>query len=131
MTPHVGEMARLIGKDTKEILADPLGVAKKFAATYNVTVHLKNAVSLTTNGKISTLTVRGTSALAKAGSGDLLSGLICGNAARGLSVFDAAVCSQYVLGCAAEICSEEMYEGAVTAADVINNLHVAIKRLTR
>lgn len=131
LTPHVGEMARLIGKDTKEILADPLGVAKKFAAEYNVTVHLKNAVSLTTNGKISTLTVRGTSALAKAGSGDLLSGLICGNAARGLSVFDAAVCSQYVLGCAAEICSEEMYEGAVTAADVINNLHVAIKRLTR
>ncbi|MDE7162709.1 MAG: NAD(P)H-hydrate dehydratase [Clostridia bacterium] len=131
LTPHIGEMARLCGVEKQAVLNDPFGVAKKFAAEYNVTVHLKNAVSITTNGKISTLSVRGTSALAKAGSGDLLAGLICGNAARGLSVFDAAVCSQYVLGCAAEVCSEEMYDGAVTAADLVNNLHVAIKRLTR
>ena len=131
ITPHVGEMARLCGMTAEEVLNDPVTVAQKFATEYNVTVHLKNAVSITTDGKATTLTTRGTSALAKAGSGDILSGLICGNAARGLSVFDAAVCSQYILGSAAEVCSEEKYDGAVTADDVIKNLHVAIKRLTR
>lgn len=131
LTPHMGEMSRLCGLSKEEILNDPVGVAKTFAAEYNVTVHLKNAVSVTTDGKTATLSVRGTSALAKAGSGDLLSGLICGNAARGLSVYDAAVCSQYVLGLSAEVCSEELYDGAVTSADLINNFHVALKRLTR
>ena len=131
ITPHVGEMARLCGITKEQLLENPVAVAQNFAAEYNVTVHLKSAVSVTTDGKTSTLSVRGSSALAKAGSGDMLSGLICGNAARGLSVYDAAVCSQYVLGCAAEICSEELYEGAVTYDDLIKNLHVAIKRLTR
>lgn len=130
LTPHIGEMSRLCGLSKDDILRDPVTVAKNFAAEYNVTVHLKNAVSVTTDGKVCTLSVRGTGALAKAGSGDLLSGLICGNAARGLSVYDAAVCSQYVLGASAEICSEELFEGAVTSADLINNLHVALKRLT-
>ncbi|MDE6691025.1 MAG: bifunctional ADP-dependent NAD(P)H-hydrate dehydratase/NAD(P)H-hydrate epimerase, partial [Clostridia bacterium] len=106
-------------------------VAQDFAAEYNVTVHLKNAVSVTSDGKTSTLSVRGTTALAKAGSGDLLSGLICGNAARGLSVYDAAVCSQYVLGYAAEVCSETLFDGAVVYKDLVENLHTALKRLTK
>ena len=131
LTPHIGEMSRLCGLSADAILTDPVEVTKDFAAEYNVTVHLKNAVSVTVDGKTATLTVRGTSALAKAGSGDILSGLICGNAARGLSVSDAAVCSQYVLGLCAEICSEQIYDGAVTSADLINNFHNALKRLTR
>lgn len=131
LTPHIGEMSRLCGLSCEEILCDPVKVAKDFAAEYNVTVHLKNAVSVTSEGKTSTLTVRGTSALAKAGSGDLLAGLICGNAARGLSVYDAAVCSQYVLGCAAEVCSETLFDGAVVYKDLVENLHVALKRLTK
>ncbi|MDE6373885.1 MAG: NAD(P)H-hydrate dehydratase [Clostridia bacterium] len=131
LTPHVGEMGRLCGLTKEEVLNDPVSVAQNFAAEYNVVVHLKNAISITGDGKISTLSVRGSSALAKAGSGDMLSGLICGNAARGLSLYDAAVCSQYVLGCAAEIYSAEYYEGTATHADLINNLAIAIKRLTR
>lgn len=131
LTPHVGEMARLCGISKDEVLNDPVTVAQNFAAEYNVIVHLKNAVSVTADGKTATLSVRGTSALAKAGSGDMLSGLICGNAARGLSLYDAAVCSQYLLGCAAEVCSEELYDGEVVCTDVINNLHVALKRLTQ
>lgn len=131
LTPHVGEMARLSGLTSEEVLSNPVEVAKAFAAEYNVTVHLKNSVSVTSDGKSSTLTVRGTTALAKAGSGDLLSGLICGNAARGLSVYDAAVCSQYVLGYAAEVCSETLFDGAVVYKDLVENLHVALKRLTK
>ncbi len=131
LTPHIGEMSRLCGLSSEEILKDQVKVAQDFAAEYNVTVHLKNAVSVTSDGKSSTLSVRGTTALAKAGSGDLLSGLICGNAARGLSVYDAAVCSQYVLGYAAEVCSETLFDGAVVYKDLVENLHTALKRLTK
>lgn len=131
LTPHIGEMSRLCGLSREEILKNQVQVAQDFAAEYNVTVHLKNAVSVTGDGKSATLSVRGTTALAKAGSGDLLSGLICGNAARGLSVYDAAVCSQYVLGYAAEVCSETLFDGAVVYKDLVENLHTALKRLTK
>ncbi len=131
ITPHIAEMAKLTGKTKEEILADPVTVAQNFAAEYNVTVHLKNHVSVTSDGKKSMLTVRGSAALAKAGSGDLLSGLICGNAARGLSLFDAAVCSQYVLGVSAEICSKELGDGQVVAAHLTNALPVAVKSIQK
>ena len=82
ITPHVGEMAKLTGLKKEEIIRDPVGVAKAFAAEYNITVHLKNAVSVTADFKKATITSRGSAALAQAGSGDVLSGLIAGNAAR-------------------------------------------------
>ena len=131
ITPHIGEMVRLTGKTKQEILSDPVGVAQSFAAEYNITVHLKNAVSITTDGKKTVLTTRGGAALAKAGSGDLLSGLICGNAARGLNLFDAAVCSQYILGVSAEICSEEFGDGQVVASQLIDAIPVAVKGLKK
>ncbi|MGN1060812.1 MAG: NAD(P)H-hydrate dehydratase [Candidatus Coproplasma sp.] len=130
LTPHIGEMARLSGLSKEEVIADPIYVAKSFAERYGVTVHLKSAVCITSDGEQSIITHRGTSALAKAGSGDMLSGLICGNAARGLSLTDAAVCSQFVLGCAAELCSQKYSCYATTAKEIEENISFAIKRLT-
>ncbi len=130
ITPHIGEMCRLCALSKEEVLADPVGIAQKFAAEYNVTVHLKSSVSATCDGKRAALSLNGTSSLARAGSGDMLSGLICGTAARGLSLFDAAVCSRYVLGASAEKCSEECGDYCVTADDIIKNICCAVKRLT-
>ena len=131
LTPHVKEFARISGYPLKNIAAKPLELAQKFAREYNVNVHLKNAVSVTTDGAKCVLSTKGNSALAKAGSGDLLSGLICGGAARGLDLIQAAVCAQYALGETAEICSENLSEYCVTATDILNNLHIFIKRLTQ
>ncbi len=131
ITPHVKEFARLSGYALKNITANPLELAKKFAKEYNVIVHLKNAVSVTSDGERCILSLHGNSALAKAGSGDMLSGLICGGAARGLDLIQAAVSAQYILGTTAEICSEELAEYCVTASDIINNLHLSVKRLTQ
>ncbi|MGN1104014.1 MAG: NAD(P)H-hydrate dehydratase, partial [Candidatus Coproplasma sp.] len=130
LTPHVGEMARLCGITKQEVIADPIGVSKRFASEYGLTVHLKSAVSVTSDSEKSVITHLGSTALAKAGSGDMLSGLICGNAARGLSLFDSAVCSQYVLGGAAEICSERYSDYATTAKDIEENISFFVKRLT-
>lgn len=135
ITPHIGEMARLCNLTVEKVQSDPVKVAEDFAEEYGVTVHLKSAVSVTCaagreGANKTIINVRGTSALAKAGSGDILSGLICGNAARGLSLSDSAVCSQYLLGVSAEICSESMTDYAVTADEIIKNIPFALKRLT-
>ena len=131
LTPHVGEMARLASISADEVLTDAVAVAKSFATEYNVCVHLKNAVSVTCDESGAVVCTRGNSGLAKAGSGDILSGLICGNAARGLNLKEAAACSQYVLGMTAEICAEQYGEYSLTAKEITDNLYVAIKRLTR
>lgn len=131
ITPHVKEFARISGYTLKNITTIPVESAQKFAAEYNVAVHLKNSVSVTADGERCVLSLTGNSALAKAGSGDMLSGLICGGAARGLDLVQAAVSAQYVLGTTADICSEEAGEYSVTATDILNNLHLAVKRLTQ
>ncbi|MGN0813492.1 MAG: NAD(P)H-hydrate dehydratase [Candidatus Coproplasma sp.] len=130
LTPHVGEMARLCGVTVQEVNADPIGVAKRFAQEYDLTVHLKSAVCITCDKDKSVITHRGSTALAKAGSGDMLAGLICGNSARGLSLFDAAVCSQYILGCSAELCSQKYSDYATTAKEIEENISFSVKRLT-
>lgn len=131
ITPHVKEFARISGYTMKSLAVKPIELAQKFALEYNVTVHLKNAVSITNDGEHCVLSINGNSALAKAGSGDMLSGLICGSAARGLDLIQAAVCGQYLLGKTAEICAEEYGEYCLTAEDIINNLHLSVKRLTQ
>lgn len=130
LTPHVGEMARLCQMTKQDVIADPIGAAQRFAKEYNLTVHLKSAVCITCNKERCVITYRGSCALAKAGSGDMLAGLICGNSARGLSLFEAAVCSQYVLGYSAELCSQKYSDYATTAKEIEENISFAVKRLT-
>lgn len=130
ITPHVKEFSRLTGSTIEEILSDPVTKAKLFAQEYGVTVLLKGAATVITDGTKTVINTRGTTALSKGGSGDMLSGLICGNAARGLDLFDAAVASSYVLGVTAELCSKEKTDYCVTANDIVKNFHKAIKCLT-
>lgn len=129
LTPHIGEAARLLNKTIAEIISDLVGSASAISSKYGVCVHLKSSVCVTTDGEKSVLTAAGTTALAKAGSGDMLSGLICGSAARGLSLTEAAICSQYVLGTAAEICSKNLTSYCACAEDVINTLPAAVKSI--
>lgn len=130
VTPHVKEFSRLTGASVDEILSDPVNYARGFAEKYGVCVLLKSAASVITDGKTTVLNLKGNSALAKGGSGDMLSGYIAGSVARGLSLFDGAVCGAYTLGLAAEIAAEAKTEYCATAKDIINNLHNAVKRLT-
>ena len=130
LTPHAKEFSRLTGLEVSSILNNPIELARTFSEEFGVTLLLKGADSVITNGLNIAVNTRGTTALAKGGSGDMLSGYICGSAARGLEPFDAALCSAYTLGVAAEISSEEKTDYCATAKDIINNLHKAVKRLT-
>lgn len=130
LTPHVKEFSRLTGRAVGEIVRDPVNSAKQFAKQYNVTVLLKGAASVITDGARVALNVNGNTALSKGGSGDMLSGYLCGTLARGVPPFEACVCAAYVLGHAAEIAAEDKTEYCATARDIIKNLHFSVKRLT-
>lgn len=130
ITPHAKEFSRLTGLEVKDITDNPLGYAQSFAKEYGLTVLLKGADSVITDGYKTYINTRGSTALAKGGSGDMLSGYICGCAARGLDIFDAAVCGAYTMGVSAEISSRQKTDYCATAEDVLKNLYLAVKQLT-
>lgn len=116
LTPHVGEMARLLETDTEAILSDPLGAVRTFPCT----TLLKGATTLIhANGKIA-FTTFGNPGLAKGGSGDVLTGLIAALLAQGLGAFDAACAGAYLLGVSADRAMKLLGERALLASDVID-----------
>jgi len=131
ITPHIKEFSRLTGVPAEEILSRPVELAEEFAREYGVTVLLKSAASVITDGVKTVLNIRGNSALAKGGSGDMLAGFTCGTAARGLGAFDSAVCAAYILGATAEAVSAEKTEYCACAEDIIKNLHKTVGKFAR
>ena len=92
-------------------------------------VALKGAGTVITDGGRTAINVRGCSALAKAGSGDMLSGFMCGSIARGLAPFEGAVCASYILGAASELSAGRLTEYCVTSADILSDIPAAIKNI--
>lgn len=130
LTPHVKEFSRLSGNSVEEILAGGLNAAKDFATRHGVTVLLKNAVSVIENGERACVNERGTAGQAKGGTGDVLSGVIAGLCASGLSAFDGACAGAYAVGLAAEIAREKISEYSLTATDLISYLGASFLRIT-
>jgi NAD(P)H-hydrate epimerase len=89
LTPHAGEMARLLGKETDEVLEDPVATAKAAAAAWEQVVVFKGGTTVVTNGE-QTLTCDTPPSLATAGTGDVLAGSIGALMAQGLAPIDAA-----------------------------------------
>ena len=129
LTPHVGEFARLTNINKDEIMSDIINKVKVFSSDFDVVTVLKNAVSIISDGKDVYINTTGTSGLAKAGSGDVLSGLIAGVTARNTDAFGSAVASCFIFGRAGELATKKQNEYTVTASDVINNLPDAIDYL--
>lgn len=129
LTPHMKEFSRLTGKSVDLIRATGTQAAREFAAEYDVTVLLKNNVSVISDGTKTALNTEGTPALAKGGSGDVLSGIICSLAARGVTPFMSAVCGAYLLGNAGIRAEQKSSEYSVIATDVIECLSESIRKL--
>lgn len=130
LTPHCREFSRLMGIGVKELISDGYEVAQSVAEKWGVTILLKNAVSVLTNGKRTTLCAAGCSAQAKGGSGDVLSGVIAGLCATGLSIYDGSVLGAYLCGRAAELAAETLGEYSATPSDVIACLGKAFLLIT-
>ncbi|MBQ7541821.1 MAG: NAD(P)H-hydrate dehydratase [Clostridia bacterium] len=102
LTPHPGEMARLLGCSVEQVQRDRVGTASAFAAEYGVTLVLKgaNTVVASPKGGAVFLGTTGNSGLAKGGSGDFLAGLMGGFAAQGVRF--AAETAVYIHGLCGE-----------------------------
>ena len=127
LTPHPKEFSRLAGVSVGEALADPVSSAAAFAGKFDVTVLLKNNRSVIAEGGRVAINPTGSPALAKGGSGDVLSGLLAGTCARGVPPFEAACVSSWLLGRAGELAAAEMGEYAPDPSDVISFLPQAMK----
>lgn len=126
LTPHVGEFSRLSGLPKSEIIANPIELAKDFAKQFGVILLLKNAVSIITDGQEIYINVTGTPAMAKAGSGDVLSGILAGITAQNEDVLPAVVVSAYLFGRCGEIAASSSNEYTVTASEIIKAMPSAI-----
>lgn len=122
ITPHLKEFSRLSGESVESILASGFSSAFHFAKENKICVLLKNAVSVITNGEEIFLSTTGTSGQAKGGSGDVLSGVIAGLCASGLSVFSGAKAGAYIVGKAAEIAVKKTGEYSLLASDTVDCL---------
>ncbi len=119
LTPHVKEFSRLSGDSVQEITENSVALAKKFANARGVTLLLKNAATVITDGAQVAVNISGCSGQAKGGSGDLLSGLTVGLLAQGASAFAGGALGSYLAGKAAELAAKEFGEYALTASDCI------------
>lgn len=129
LTPHPGEMARLAGCKTTDIQADRVGVARTFAMDRNVVLVLKGqrTVIAFPDGR-AFLNPSGTPAMASAGSGDILTGLIAGLMAQWPDRRELAVLAAVWLhGRAGELGAAALTEQSLTATDLIRYLPAAIR----
>jgi NAD(P)H-hydrate epimerase len=133
ITPHPGEMSRLLRVPVKEITADPTAAAVAFAKEYGVTVLLKGARTVVAppDGGDVYVNTTGNAALAKAGSGDALAGMIAGLAAQGTNLTEACALAAYLHGKAGELAAETLSLYGVNASDVINTLPKVLMRYNK
>ena len=122
LTPHIKEFSRITGLSVEEILSADLQNAQAFANENSVTILLKNAATIVTDGAKTAVNFTGNSGQAKGGSGDVLSGVIAGLCVQGASGFDGACAGAFLCGKAAEIAVETIGEYSLTASDCIEKL---------
>jgi len=132
VTPHPGEMGRLIGRSTDDVQADRLGAARRLAAEEGVVVVLKGAgtVIAAPDGRCA-LSLTGNPGLATGGSGDVLAGVIGGLLAQGLLPFEAASFGAFVHGRAADAIARRRGQVGLLARDLLEELPDAIAVLQR
>jgi len=122
ITPHMGEMARLAGCDINMIAENRFLAAEKYAEQFEITVILKGAGTIISNGKTTAANHTGNPGMSRGGSGDILSGIIGSIIAQGYNVFDASCAGVYIHGLAGDACAERLGQEAMLPRDIIDSL---------
>lgn len=130
LTPHAGELCRLLGIDKDVLLADPVGVVREAAGKLDHILVLKGPHTLIAlpDGYV-IINPTGNSGLATAGSGDVLSGMVAGLIAQGSYPEDAAADAVYLHGLAADLAVSETTEYGLTASMLVEFIPIAIQEL--
>lgn len=127
ITPHAGELSRLLGCSSADVAADRLGSARRAAAAAHAVVVLKGDDTIVVEGERVGVNVVAAPALATAGTGDVLSGTIGALLARGMGTFEAAATGVLVHARAGVDAAERIGTESVIATDVIDSLPAGLR----
>jgi NAD(P)H-hydrate epimerase len=128
LTPHPGEMARLLGISSKEVVADPVKAIRQAIASTHAIVVLKGAASLIGSTEdILYLNHYPNDGMATAGSGDVLAGMIGGFLGQHMDPFQATLLGIYLHSLAGAHAAEALGHRSMTAQDIIENISHAFK----
>lgn len=132
LTPHPKEASRLLGVETESILSDTKAYAMRVAERYGCVAVLKthSTAVCTADGRLYTNTT-GNNSMAKAGSGDVLTGMIAGLISQGIGHYEASVLGVLLHGISGDIARDNLTEYSVMAEDLINYIPEAIKRYSK
>lgn len=131
ITPHIGEMSRLINIPIEDILADTQKYAKEYANRYGITVVLKSHRSVIAAKEDTFINESGTPAMAKAGSGDVLCGIIAGMFCLGIEDDLAVALGVYIHGLAGNLAGQKQGEHSIIARDILDNIGEVLNRRKR
>ncbi len=130
LTPHPGELSRLIGMSAAEVQADRIGAARACAARFNAIVVLKGSRTVVADpGGPLWINPTGNPAMASAGMGDVLSGVISAHLARGMEPLAAALLGVYLHGLAGDLAVADRGPWGILAAEVADRIPAAVNSL--
>jgi ADP-dependent NAD(P)H-hydrate dehydratase / NAD(P)H-hydrate epimerase len=131
LTPHPGEMGRLLSLSGADVQNDRIAIASGFAKKYRVTLVLKGAgtVIATPHGEVF-INSTGNPGMASGGTGDVLTGMIGGLLAQGKTAAEAACLGVYLHGLAGDLAAQEKGEASLIAGDLIDKIPQAMKELS-
>ncbi|WP_010246051.1 bifunctional ADP-dependent NAD(P)H-hydrate dehydratase/NAD(P)H-hydrate epimerase [Acetivibrio cellulolyticus] len=130
MTPHPGEMARLIGTSVKEVQKDRVNIARNFSKEWGVITVLKGSRTIIASpeGEIY-INTTGNPGMSTGGSGDVLTGIIAGLIGQGLKPLDASIAGVYLHGACGDNIAAEKGEHGLIAGDLVREIPNQIKIL--
>lgn len=126
ITPHLGEMSRLTGKNTQELKKDLPAAAAEFCRTHPTIVLLKDAQTIISNGTDYYRNLTGNHGMATGGSGDVLSGIIGGLLAQHMELFEAAALGAFLHGMAGDAAKKKRGAYAMMAGDIAEEILAGI-----
>ncbi len=132
LTPHMGEMASLCKCKAADVAKAPLVYAQNFAREHQAVVVLKgpNTVIASPEGAVA-VNQTGNPGLAKAGSGDVLTGILSSLISQGMEPFAGAVCAVYLHGLAADRCAQRLSQYYMQPEDILEDLGQIFKEQLR
>lgn len=130
LTPHPGEMARLIKEKVEYIERNRINIAREFSIKYQTYLVLKGAATVIAlpDGKVY-INQTGNNGLATAGSGDVLTGIISGLIAQGVDVEKAVVLGPYLHGFSADLAVKDYTTYGLNAGDIIRYIPESFKKI--
>lgn len=132
LTPHPGEMSRLLGTSIPDVEAIRISVAQEFARSHNVYLVLKGARTIIASPSgTAAINGSGNPGMATGGMGDVLTGIIVSLLGQGYAAWDACRLGVFLHGFAADMVAEEMGEIGINASDVLEKLPYAYNKLLK